>query len=80
MSRGLLGLIQLAGSVVFAAPVGIFGLFKLTEGEPLVGSGFILLAGLMVVGQELYTSPRDLLGTVAQRVTARIVRQPDEDE
>ena len=80
MSRGLLGLVQLAGSIVFAAPVGIFGLFKLTAGESLVGSGFVLLAVLMVIGQELYTSPRDLLGTAAQRVTGLLVRRPDEDD
>lgn len=80
MSRGIIGLVQLAGSVVFAAPVGIFGLFKLTAGEVLLGSGFLLLAVLMVVGQEIYTSPRDLPVQLAQRIVGRVVTRPDDDE
>jgi hypothetical protein len=80
MSRGVLGLLQLAGSVVFAAPVAIFGLFKLTAGEFLLGGGFLLLAALMVVGQELYTSPRDLPGNAVQRVTGWVVKDSDDEE
>ena len=80
MSRDVLGFLQFAGSVVFAAPVGIFGLFTLTAGEFLLGSGFLLLAALMVVGQEIYTSPRDLPASLAQRVIGRVVKSPDDEE
>jgi len=79
MSRGVIEQVQLVGSVVFALPVAFFGALKLAGGDTLLGAGFLALAVVMFVGQEVYTSPTDLAAGVAQRVTGRVVDDPDEE-
>ncbi|MEF8786328.1 MAG: hypothetical protein V5A45_10380 [Haloarculaceae archaeon] len=80
MSRGVIEFLQFAGSVVFAVPVGFFGLLKLAEGDVLVGAGFLFLSAVMVLGREYITSPKDLPAMALQRVTGRVVKDPDEEE
>jgi hypothetical protein len=80
MSRGLVGTLQLAGSVVVAAPVAAFGLFKLAEGSPLLGVGFLLLAGLVVAIEEVITSPKDVPVALLEAVAGRVVETPDDEE
>jgi hypothetical protein len=80
MSRGVIEFLQFAGSVVFAVPVGFFGLLKLAEGDVLVGAGFLILSVVMVVGREYITSPKDLPAMALQRVTGRVAKDPDDEE
>ena len=80
MSRGLIDLFGFASSVVFAIPVAFFGLLNVTQGNLLVGAGFLAFAAVMVVGMEIYTSPTDLLGSVASRAVGKVVTTPDDDE
>jgi hypothetical protein len=80
MPDGVIDLLGFAGSVVFAIPVAFFGLLRITEGDMLVGGGFLALAAVMVVGMELYTSPTDVAGGIAKRVAGKVVKQPDDEE
>ncbi|MFT4923756.1 MAG: hypothetical protein ACI8XM_002987 [Haloarculaceae archaeon] len=80
MSRGIIGTLQLAASMLFAIPVGLFGVFKLMEGDLLLGVGFLVLAVGMVAVEELVTKPTDVLAAVAKRATGRVVETPDEEE
>jgi hypothetical protein len=80
MSRGLLGTLQFAASVVVAVPVAAFGLFNLAEGSPLLGAGFLVLAVLVVVLEEAVTSPSDVPVALVERVAGRVVEPPDEEE
>ncbi|MFC7131959.1 MULTISPECIES: DUF7533 family protein [Salinibaculum] len=80
MSRGITGLLGLAGSVVFAIPVAFFGLLRLLDGDVLVGAGFVAFAVVMVVGMEIYTSPTDLLGVAARKVAGTVAKSPDDEE
>jgi hypothetical protein len=80
MSRGLLDTLQLAASVVVAVPVAAFGLFKLAEGSPWLGVGFLVLAGLVVAVEEVVTSPKDIPVLLAERVAGRVVEKPDDGD
>jgi hypothetical protein len=79
MSRGVIGFLQFAGSVVFAVPVGFFGLLKLTQGDALVGAGFLLLSVVMVYGREYVTSPQDLPAAALQRVAGVVAKDPEDE-
>ncbi|MEF8781924.1 MAG: hypothetical protein V5A39_01115 [Haloarculaceae archaeon] len=79
MSRGIVGTLQLAASVVVAVPVAAFGLFSIAEGDPLLGVGFLALSVLVVVVEEAVTSPTDVPSMVLERVAGRVVETPDEE-
>ena len=44
MRLGILDTIQLAATLIFAAPLGIFGLSRLIEGDTLIGGGAVAVA------------------------------------
>ena len=56
LKLGLIDLIQLAVTLVFALPLGLFGLNMLLDGRA-VGAGLLLLALLMVVLPHYLWSP-----------------------
>jgi len=80
MSKGLLGTLQFAASVVVAVPVAAFGLFKLAEGAPALGALFLVLAVLVVAFEEAVTSPSDVPAMLLERVGGRVVKTPDDEE
>jgi hypothetical protein len=80
MRLGLLGTIQLAATVVFAAPVGIFGLTRLTEGDALLGGGLVAVAIAMVALPHYLTTPGEIPLKIVERVVGRAVVTPDDDE
>jgi len=80
MRLGLLGTIQLAATVVFAAPVGIFGLTRLTEGDAVLGGGLIAVAVAMVVLPQYLTTPGEIPVRIVERLVGRAVVTPDDDE
>jgi inner membrane protein involved in colicin E2 resistance len=80
MSRGVIDLLGLAGSVVFAIPVAFFGLLRMLDGDLLVGTGFVVFAAVMVVGMEIYTSPTDVAGNVLSSAVGKIAKRPDDEE
>ena len=79
MRLGLLATIQLAATVVFAAPVGIFGLTRLTEGDVLLGGGLVAVAIAMVALPQYLTTPGELPMKIIEAVVGRAVVTPDDD-
>jgi len=80
MGLGILGTLQLAATVIFAAPVAVFGLSKLAAGETFLGGVAVVIAVGMVVLPQYLTTPSDLPGKAAERVVGAAVKEPDEDE
>ena len=80
MRLGLLGTIQLAATVVFAAPVGIFGLTRLTEGDALLGGGLVAVAIAMVALPHYLTTPGEIPVKIIERIVGRAVVTPEDDE
>jgi len=79
MRLGLLATIQLAATVVFAAPVGIFGLTRLTEGDVLLGGGLLAVAIAMVALPQYLTTPGEIPLKVLERLVGRAVVPPDDE-
>ncbi|MBB6646774.1 DUF7533 family protein [Halobellus ruber] len=80
MRLGILGTIQLAATVIFAAPVGIFGLTRLTEGDVLLGGGLLAVAVAMVALPQYLTTPGEIPMKIIEGVVGRAVVTPDDDE
>lgn len=80
MRLGLLGTIQLAATVVFAAPVGIFGLTRLTDGDTLLGGGLLAVAIAMVALPHYLTTPGEIPVKIIERIVGRAVVTPEDDE
>jgi len=51
----------------------------LADGDLLAGGGFLVLAVLMFVGQEIYTSPTDFAAGAIERVAGRVTDSPDDE-
>jgi hypothetical protein len=61
MQLGILDLIGLAGTLVFAIPVANFGVTKLLAGEPVVGAALVGVATAMVVLPQYFLDPKTIL-------------------
>jgi hypothetical protein len=80
MRLGLLATIQLAATVIFAGPVGLFGLTRLTEGDLILGGGLIAVAIAMVALPQYLTTPGEIPMKIVERVVGRAIVTPDDDE
>ncbi|MFC6874163.1 DUF7533 family protein [Halobellus marinus] len=80
MRLGIAGTIQLAATLVFAAPVGIFGLSRLLAGETLLGAGLLAVAVGMVALPQYLTTPGDVPAKIGERVVGSVVKTPEDDE
>ncbi|RLM53360.1 hypothetical protein DVK02_14330 [Halobellus sp. Atlit-31R] len=80
MRLGILGTLQLAATLIFAAPVGIFGLSRLADGDALLGGGAVAIAVGMVVLPQYLTTPGDVPVAVGERLVGAVVKTPDEDD
>ncbi|ADJ16085.1 DUF7533 family protein [Halalkalicoccus jeotgali] len=60
---GILSMIQLGSGLIFAIPLGIIGIEFLTNGRPVFGAGFLLVAAAMLLLPEYVArrvgSPRE---------------------
>jgi hypothetical protein len=77
---GILEMVGLAATLVFAIPVALFGLERLVGGDTLVGVGLLVVAVLMVVLPRRLTTPQDIPGEVAERVVGSAVKSDDDSE
>jgi hypothetical protein len=77
MALGIRQTLALAGSLVFALPLGIFALEQLLAGEQLVGALLLVVAALMVWLPQYLTTPGDIPGKVADKAVGRAL--PDEE-
>ena len=76
MRFGLLATIQLAATVVFAAPVGIFGLTRLTEGDVLLGGGLVAVAVTMDARPQDRTTPGEIPTQDGEAAIGRAIVTP----
>jgi len=77
---GIIGTIQLAGTLVLALPVGLLGVEKLLAGQTAVGAAFVGVAALMVALEEYLTTPGDVPGSIAQKTLGKVAKTHDDEE
>ncbi|MUV58428.1 hypothetical protein SAMN04487947_0613 [Halogeometricum rufum] len=80
MRLGILGTIQLAATLIFAVPVGVYGLNTLLDGQQILGGGLLAVAVLMVVLPHYLTTPTDIPAKVGESVVGKVVKTPDDEE
>jgi hypothetical protein len=81
MSRlGILDLLGLATALVFAIPVGLFGIEKLLAGDLAVGLAGLGIAVAMVAIEQWLWTPSDVASDTAQGVVKRFVTRPEDGE
>jgi len=80
MARGIVGLVGLAATLVFALPIAYLGVDMLASGRTLLGAAFLGLAALMVAIEEHLTTPGDIPGKLAERTIGAVATEPDADE
>jgi hypothetical protein len=80
VSQGIIDLVSLAATAVFAVPVAAFGLLKLSESEPVLGIALLVVAGLMFAFEAYVTTPGDLPGQVVDGAVGLVVSDEDEEE
>jgi len=81
MQLGIVDLIGLATTLVFAIPVANFGVTQLLAGNPVVGVALIGVAVAMVVLPQYFLDPKQiLLRLVRGLLPARLREQPTEKE
>jgi hypothetical protein len=80
MRLGILETVGLAASLVFAIPVGLYGIEAFLSGNRALGAGLVVVAALMVVLPRRLTTPADLPGAVLERVVGTAVKEPEADD
>lgn len=80
MRLGILETVGLAASLIFAIPVGFYGIETILSGNRILGAGLVAVAVLMVVLPRRLTTPADLPGTIIERVVGTAVKEPDDDD
>jgi len=74
---GLLDLLALGATLLFALPIGVFGVQLLLDGRTVVGLvGVAIAVGLVLVEQYLWT-PGDVTGDVGSAIVSRLVGPAD---
>jgi hypothetical protein len=80
MSLGITESIGLAASLVFAIPLGVFGLNALLGGDAFLGGVAVVVAVLMVALPRMLTTPADIPASVAEKAVGKAVKLPDDEE
>ncbi|MFC6725671.1 hypothetical protein ACFQE1_15105, partial [Halobium palmae] len=69
MGLGILDTVALAGSLVFAIPLGIYGVDALLGGRTALGAFCLVVAAAMVALPHYLKTPSDLVTGAAKRAT-----------
>lgn len=80
MRLGILGTIQLAATLIFAVPVGVYGANAFLDGQQLLGGVLVVVAVLMVVLPQYLTTPSDIPAKVGESVLGKVVKTPDDEK
>lgn len=80
MAMGITESVQLAASLIFAIPLGIFGIQTLLDGNTFLGGVVVVVAVLMVLLPRFLTTPTDVPGAVAEKAVGTAVKHPDDDD
>jgi len=80
MALGIRQTLALAGSLIFAIPLGIYGVEEIIGGTPVAGVLYLAVAALMVWLPQYLTTPDDLPGKVADGALDRALGTEEEDK
>jgi hypothetical protein len=80
VSLGILDLVGLVATLIFALPVAGYGVERALGGDPVVGAAFLVVAALMVVLPQKLTTPGDLPSVIAERAVGKAVSTDDDEE
>ncbi|ELZ94864.1 hypothetical protein C440_07307 [Haloferax mucosum ATCC BAA-1512] len=80
MGLGILEMVGLGATLIFALPVGIYGINRLADGQMLFGGGMVLLAVLMVTLPRYLTTPQDLPSMAAEKVVGGVTKNADDEQ
>jgi hypothetical protein len=78
MSLGSLDLIGIAGTLIFALPVGIFGVEQIAAGQVSLGSALIIIAALMILLPRRLLTPKDIPLAMSKRLIDTVVTSSKE--
>jgi len=78
MPRGIMETIGLAGSVLLAAPVALYGGETLAAGSTAAGIGYLVVAAGMVAVPYYLTTPDDVATGAVERAVGRVVEVDDD--
>ena len=78
MAMGITETVSLAATLIFAIPLGIFGVTTLLDGNTFIGGVVLVVAVLMVVLPRRLTTPTDVPASVAEKAVGSAVKMPDE--
>ena len=79
MAPGILDTIGLAGTVLFAAPVALFGADLLVRGNAVQGAVFLGIAALMVLVPRYVRTPKDVATDAVEKTAERVVETEDRE-
>ena len=85
MRLGLLDMIGLAASLIFAIPLANYAVFRLIAGEIALGAGLLVVAVAMVVLPQYFLDPAQILrrllsGLLPQRLRGDDAAAPETDD
>ena len=77
MRLGLLDMIGLAASLIFAIPLGNYAVFRLLAGEVALGGGLLVVAVAMVVLPQYFLDPAQILRRLLSGLLPSQLRRDD---
>lgn len=80
MARSITGTLGLAATVGLAAPIALFGVNRLLDGETVVGSAALAVVVVMFLVEEYLTTPTDIPGKVVGGTVGRVVKAPESED
>ncbi len=78
-TMGILDMLGLAATLVFAIPVGVYGVQALIGGNLPIGTFCVVVAVLMVAVPNVLTTPSDLVTKLFQGAVGKAVRTPEDE-
>ncbi|MDB9253203.1 DUF7533 family protein [Halorubrum ezzemoulense] len=78
MRLGVLDMIGLAASLVFALPLANYAVVRLFAGEVALGAGLLVVAAAMVVLPQYFLDPATILRRLLSRLLPRQLRGDDD--
>lgn len=78
-TMGILDMLGLAATLIFALPLGVYGVQELIGGNLPLGTFCVVVALLMVGVPNVVTTPTDLVTKLLQGAVGKAVRTPDDE-
>lgn len=80
MRLGILEMVGLAATLVFAVPAGLLGVQLFLDGQTSVGAALVAVAALMVLLPRYVTTPDDVPATLAEKAVETTVAEPHDTD